>query len=190
MRYRREIWSADTHVDAPRTISSSTISSSTKLRQQQKGEEIVLHPEDWASTIAIWCNWNYVGRLNAEETCNLIVLAVDRMLRVLEAHPHLVELSQKYACAYNILAINDNSEHASRADLDITPALVLLGLSSPDRLAFSKPIMNSFTERDRDRIIERFFPARRQNLSPDSQELLLDELKLGKCVFTLGTDHQ
>jgi hypothetical protein len=189
MRYRREIWSADIAQDKK---GERRTRNSTQLKRQRQHEEIALHPEDWASTIAFWCQWNYVGRLSAEETCDLISFAVDRMLRVLEAHPHVMAFSQKYACAYNILANIDDSEHACRADLDITPARVLLAMSVPDRLAFSEPIMHSYTENclRLDTTIEQFFPARRHKLSHDTEKSLKKELELGKCVVTIGADHQ
>lgn len=188
MRYRREIWSADVSLDS--AVISNKEHNALALQQQLKHEEIVLHPEDWASTIALWCHWNYVGRLNAEDSCDLISFAVDRMLCVLETHPHIMVRSQNYACAYSNLANTDDSEHACRADLDIPAARVLMALAKADRLMFSETILCSFMERHLDSTIDQFFPARRHKLSHAAEISLMDELELGKCVVTLGADHQ
>merc|ERR1719362_2378389 len=73
---------------------------------------------DWMSTIAMWCHWNYVGRLNACEACNTVNFNMEKMIELLKGYPSISASSRSYASAYVLMATS--SEHAIKVDLDIS----------------------------------------------------------------------
>jgi len=143
---------------------------------------------DWISTVAIWCRWDYVGRLNTCETCNLVTFNMEKMVDVLKGYPVIRAISHSYACAYVQMATS--SEHALQVDLDILPSRVLMAMPLEDRANFSIMLLESFQAKDGRFSMMQYYPARRQRLGPWAQKQLLEELEMGKCVVTVGRDHQ
>jgi hypothetical protein len=171
MQYRREIFT---------TAVGSGITAA-------ECPDVRIAPKEWISTIAVFCNWNYVGRLLACETCDAISLRVPEMLEVLESHPQIFQLSLSYATTYSILANSSDPEYASRVDLDLSPARILLAMPLSERLSFATPLIRSFAD-THNRMIERHFPVKRPRTSQETQQHLMDEMEIGKCVVTLGND--
>jgi len=179
LRYKREIWTAEAELDELVVPKRSTVRS----------HEMILEQGDWASTIAMWCHWNYVGRLQTLEVCDLVAFPVENVLQILEGHPQILMMSQGYTKAYSLLAAND-SEYASRADLDIPPARVLLAMSVQERSTFSEIMMHGFADGQLDSTVERHFPARRHKLDHKETSQLSGQIAQGKCIVTLGSDFQ
>jgi len=169
MRYRREIFTTNGISEFP---------------------EITIEPKEWMSTIAMFCNWNYVGRLMACETCDAISVHVQRMLEVMAKSPQIFTLSQSYATTYSFLANSSDAEYASRVDLDVSPARILLAMPLGERLNFTCPLLVSLADKQCGKFMDRHFNLKRQNISLAAQENLMDELEKGKCVVCLGTDWQ
>jgi len=182
LRYKREIWTV--------VSGDAGLNQLVPIHSRPLKEDIILEPGAWASTVAIWCDWQYVGRLHALEVCDLVAFIVDSMLQVLEGYPQILKFSQGYATAYSLLATPNDSEFSCRADLDIPPARVLLAMSVQERSTFSEILMQSFTEGQPSRTIEQHLVARRNRLSHQATLQLRRELQLGKCIVTLGSDFQ
>jgi len=128
--------------------------------------------------------------LMACETSDSVSICVPRMLEVLESHPQIFTLSQSYATTYSLLANSAAPEYASRVDLDLSPARILLAMPLSERLNFAAPLVRSFADKYYDKFIERHFPVKRQKTSQETEQHLIEELEIGKCVVTIGPDCQ
>jgi len=175
LRYQRELFTASFNQE--------------DFNEDFDDAEVILEPGDWASMVAIWCEWKYVGRLHALEMCELFSLAVEALLDVLKDNPLILTLSKGYARAYSLL-VAAGSEFASQADLNVPHASVLLAMSINERSDMSHIMIQSFTDGPSEHNVDEYFPVWRHKLGDAASQQLKEEVNQGKCIVSLGSDWQ
>lgn len=141
----------------------------------------------WVSMAALFCIWTYRGRLQAENSSEVVRYSVEKTIKIVKKHPLIFQYTKNYALAFCGILVTKEAEGDPVIDLDLDTDSIYMHIGHEARTYFSCAVLSTFSSRPCV-FMEKFFAQRRLQISRESVEKLEEEIINGTCFVSLGSD--